>query len=665
MNNVSPIHTPHLLLFPSSDLLRMVDKEYNRTANYAKGTGDQYADWLGRFRPGRRYLPIVRVLGGNRQDASFEGAFPIYDSMSDMLKYTDQCLMCSENILQQSLFIVLSSMETIAQLRIASILYLSVIIPMRWLAGNTHKLAHRNWGEKSMGRALDLIYHAFVKIQADGSLLLIYDFIMNIFSPLYDELPELKDYLDFHLEEKEGNVIGSVKEKDRVLVIDEAMEELFYPKRRANRETTELCTELAVGVATTLLTELLDKKKVTSYYVLDGKWSWKNVTPEQVEASLGIRANNDGSEGMFATLTDVLVTGGRIDLSSAAGIGMARYNNDMGRGLFPVTGKKRKREVKNKERLETGLFHQLPEELQNSFLSMAKKNSGSERRVFEAALKRQRAARVEKDKMEMLAKEKKSADDYIGATYCFQMFHSPRRWTTVEHALDQYERLTTKTARMKHVRDQILMRYVGLGFGEAYHPWSKEGRQYTAAELLKHLIEVVIPLDTSKMLPDRPPLNLPKRPDLAILGTLSADRKDLDNTCLAKEQRIRLNAMLERDRREDNGRGDQLMEMQEAVIPVDRMRKGGFKVDICFEFDDVTGPVLEWCQGTVVRLIKYKEDQNHLKMEVRWDEECLREGDMKLSVEKCLKSKWNPEKHTKGAWREDLHQLVIDAENAL
>ena len=59
------------------DLLRQVDKEYSFTTNYFKGSGDAYSDWKERFRPGKRYMPPIRVLGGNRQDAAFEGALPV------------------------------------------------------------------------------------------------------------------------------------------------------------------------------------------------------------------------------------------------------------------------------------------------------------------------------------------------------------------------------------------------------------------------------------------------------------------------------------------------------------------------------------------------------------------------------------------------------------
>jgi hypothetical protein len=62
-----------------SDLLRQVDKEYSFMANYFKGSGDDYADWKEGYRPGKRYLLPIHVLGGNRQDSSFEGALPVYD----------------------------------------------------------------------------------------------------------------------------------------------------------------------------------------------------------------------------------------------------------------------------------------------------------------------------------------------------------------------------------------------------------------------------------------------------------------------------------------------------------------------------------------------------------------------------------------------------------
>ena len=85
-----------------------------------------------------------------------------------------------------------------------------------------------------MGKAINLLYEAFVKIEADGSLILEHGFMMNKFSTLYEQLPEFKKDFNYLLEEKEGYAIGSKKRSNRVLSIDEALSELFYPVKLEN-----------------------------------------------------------------------------------------------------------------------------------------------------------------------------------------------------------------------------------------------------------------------------------------------------------------------------------------------------------------------------------------------------------------------------------------------
>ena len=495
-----------------SEILIQVDKEYNLTANYPKGHGDDFHDWLCRYHPLLRRLPTVRVCGGNCQDSDFEGSLPVYDSLDEMLAFTNECLKCSANALQHCLFITLSSMEVIAKLRVASILFLSVIVPMRWLAGNTHKLAHRNWGERSMGCAIDLLHSAFVKIQSDGALLLDYDFVMKIFCPIYSDLPEFEEYISYYFENKEGNIVGSVQSKDRVLSIDEAMAELFWPSKIRNRETSVFCKELAVGVATTLLTELEDTKKATHQYLsaVLGKHSQAVITEEEKLATVGVRANNDPSEGGFATLTDILQCSGRISLQSAAGIGQIRYNGDMSRRRkFLVTGRRSKLVHDNDD--DDGLFHQLPEELTDSLLSMAKKHSARARKDFQVGLEMQRAARIEKMKVFESAKLKSAVDQHVDALYLHQQFFSPACWRSIEVAEQQFSKLTTKKEKLKNIKDQILMHYLSLGWEEAHHPWSFKGHAFPAEELFDHLISVVIPLEGLTHIPPVDlSVNLPK-----------------------------------------------------------------------------------------------------------------------------------------------------------
>ncbi len=66
---------------------------------------------------------------------------------------------------------------------------------------------------------------------------------------------------------------------------------------------------------------------------------------------------------------------------------------------------------------------------------------------------------------------------------------------------------------------------------------------------------------------------------------------------LAKEEHIRLKAMLEQVRRENSGFGNQLMEIQQTSLAIDRICRGSFKIDMCFSYVDDDGNVLQWCRG--------------------------------------------------------------------
>jgi hypothetical protein len=154
---------------------------------------------------------------------------------------------------------------------------------------------------------------------------------MTIFEPLNEQLPEFYDYMDYYKEEKEEHVIGSMKLSDSVLVIDEALYDLFWPTKKCNSETTQYCYVLATGIATTLLTELEDTSKATFEYLsaAGGKYSQAVIDCSKEMATLGMRANNDPSEGTFAPFTNILCSAGWINLSSASTIGQMCYNKDM------------------------------------------------------------------------------------------------------------------------------------------------------------------------------------------------------------------------------------------------------------------------------------------------------------------------------------------------
>ena len=149
--------------------------------------------------------------------------------------------------------------------------------------------------------------------------------------------------------------------------------------------------------------------------------------------------------------------------------------------------------------------------------------------------------------------------------------------------------------------------------------------------------------------------------DSYTIGTKSADLLELDDAVLTKEKRIRLKAMLERDRRENSGFGNQLMEMQQTSWAIDKIHRGSFKIDMCFSYGDDDGDVLQWCQATVVKVLK--EEKHCVTVEIKWDRECLREGDSETLRDKLMRSTWNSSEHKRGTWRGNLHHMVKTVED--
>jgi hypothetical protein len=122
-------------------------------------------------------------------------------------------------------------------------------------------------------------------VQEDPSLLLDYDFIMNIFEPLYGDLLELEEFLEFYREDKRGNVHGLCHPDNRILVIDLAIAEVFFPVKLCNRETAEFCIKLAKAIATVLLVELEDTSKATHQYVYLRAWEIEVLPPSPEKRS--------------------------------------------------------------------------------------------------------------------------------------------------------------------------------------------------------------------------------------------------------------------------------------------------------------------------------------------------------------------------------------------
>ena len=73
----------------------------------------------------------------------------------------------------------------------------------------------------------------------------------------------------------------------------------------------------------------------------------------------------------------------------------------------------------------------------------------------------------------------------------------------------------------------------------------------------------------------------------------------------------------------------------------------GAKIEQLWEYTEKDGTVVpQWCRGVVLAVKK----QN--KVRIKWDADCLRDGDPPVTDERFLKSKWN--KHVEEGWRWNL-----------
>eukprot|EP00956_Cyclotella_meneghiniana_P040422 scaffold194930_cov35-Cyclotella_meneghiniana.AAC.2 len=69
------------------DLFRCIDKEFSKTANYAKGHGSEFFWWMQEFHPDAYLFPVIRALGGTRQDLCVEAAPAVLMNLPYYLQY--------------------------------------------------------------------------------------------------------------------------------------------------------------------------------------------------------------------------------------------------------------------------------------------------------------------------------------------------------------------------------------------------------------------------------------------------------------------------------------------------------------------------------------------------------------------------------------------------
>ena len=641
-----------------SALIRAVDKEFSLSANYPKGHGKLFLEWIRENYPGVLLLHVERAAG-SRQDLCTEGSMAVYMNYQYYTEFLDMMLRKTRrsnsnemaSILQQNLFVALTSTEMIALSRLLSIFHISVCMPFRWLAGKTHELrdfgSDVGWGAMSMSRVIDTLYDKMNKLYTTPSLIVDDEFMMGIFNEYVEELPPFQDYWNLTFKKKQMSVVARSR-KDGTKVVHMAMlrNELFSPLTPTNIKTTDMIVTLAEAAAKTICDELMNESKATYKYTNQSRseYSYNHCGDEKKRAMLGMRATNDEAESALGGATAQVQQYGRINISSAAAVSDINRNKYLQRHYALA----RKKESATSQ----GLFHGFPDDVRQAIVSVAMEDAPSTRKQNTAAIQAQDTARREKEEMFKERNLENATEEFIEALYYHQMYFSPACWKDDPRCVArELRKLSSESAKYHALKENIMIRVKGFSWEWCRHQWSKDGHKYTVDQLAAHLRHI-IKEEKNHEIPREPMPNVPKRVNLPTLGTQTECATELDQKYIANDEKFKINARKIQKSRQTKGEGSIYASMQPFARPAlcDLLNE---RIDYLagFQIAGQKEPELRWCQGEVVLVLA---DRNKPTVRVLWDAipDCTGWETSQEAEVILLPTKWNKDKE--GAWRMDI-----------
>ena len=234
-------------------LMRAVGKCFGLCKNYTKGNGDHLQACMERNYPDDLLLH-VREPRGARQDVCVEAAGATCWNRPFYVEFLRMKLKSAENrnMLEECLCTLLTCSEMVATCRVVAICHISMCLPLRWLAGNSHQLTEYDWNIRSMGRNIDALEESLMRIEEKSKLITDEEHMMNMFKDFQDELPPLHECLLHVFEDKMQKVVSGFNSTGRKLKDTShsvLREELFSPRLETNENTNTFMKELGCIVA--------------------------------------------------------------------------------------------------------------------------------------------------------------------------------------------------------------------------------------------------------------------------------------------------------------------------------------------------------------------------------------------------------------------------------
>ena len=126
---------------------------------------------------------------------------------------------------------------------------------------------------------------------------------------------------------------------------------------------------------------------------------------------------------------------------------------------------------------------------------------------------------------------------YIDKIHHCDMFESVACLKTCAQIDNELRKITSISGRKEAMRDQIIIRLLGLGWDDWHHPWYSAGHYFIGDELVEHIRKLMKRYKKINI-SAKPPVDMPTIRKLTVLSTISPDIIRLYAKKAAKEGKL-------------------------------------------------------------------------------------------------------------------------------
>ena len=584
-------------------LLRSLFKEFGKY--YAKGKHQYFWPWVTKKYPDAVVLKPPRGDQGSRQDWSVDAAFIEYANRKYYVEFLETSQYDDGNILEDSIYVRLTSRLFVAALRARAIVQHKISAPFRFIS-NADKMAHID--HLGIAKYMDQLEKFLLKVVDDSDCTDFMDEDYKVFSgceqldEYFTDL-ETRTYYTNNGQKKEGFYL-------------KLLGEMYDPIDETNDECSDYLEALLKEWAGGMLFGL--QKNMSAYLTSkQGKYSESHQTDLMKEICKStLKTNNELGETMFAYFDYRFRRHPNFLVSTVAGIVVAS---------------------KNRVFAPDGIWHtRLSEKERSSLMRLVVSNCDTymERnvKVKEAQDEHNRLRRDAIEDAALLhAKEA-----FAKRVRFWEMGQGELKMVTYpfKKVKAEYDNIAAVTTKNKFLRNQFSIRFHGYDWTEYQTAYSKDGELRADAEILKELEELM--KRETRVPPTEPPVPELKRKTQPVIGGMTAQRKKFEESGSRYEEDIRT-TYKDTPKKSSSSQGVvfEVPEMQDLI-----------NKRVWFKWDEPDG----WCEGVVTKIADGKRKRKGCRKVLEYDWALLQYSDCREPYWQQLRPGWYG-KDKRAAWK--------------